>query len=285
MVAHGARATRHGHWLLAVVTLVASLIGFVGEGAARASTPVVSCVGHCAHVSASATWDVVLANVPRVPRRVGVEEIDGFDASARDVATLRALHIVPVCYLSAGTWESWRPDAARYPRALLGAPDAGWAGERWVDIRKFGPTSALYGILAARVALCRAKGFGAVDFDNVDGFTNHTGFPLTGAEQAVFNEGLAAMAHRAGLLVFLKNDVTQIGLLAPYFDGAVGEECHVYDECALYAPFVRRHEPVLDIEYGPVRSMCAYDRAHHLFGVVLDRALDGRVYEACPATR
>jgi hypothetical protein len=265
---------------LALASALVSPLVYSPAGAAH-TPPVVSCVGRCAHVGASATWDVVLARVPSAPRSVSVEEIDGFDASASDVARLRARHVVAVCYLSAGTWESWRPDASRYPRALLGASDAGWAGERWLDVRHFTTSSALYRIIARRVDMCRAKGFGAVDFDNVDGFTNHTGFPLTGAEQAAFNEGLATLAHRAGLLVFLKNDVNQIQLLAPYFDGAVGEECHVYHECGLYAPFERLAKPVLDIEYTASPTMCAYDEAHHLFGVLLDRALDGRVYEAC----
>ncbi len=271
---------KHRVRALALALALVSLLAVLPAGASHVTSST-SCVGRCVHVGASASWDVVLARVPSTPRHVGVEEIDGFDASASDVARLRARHIVAVCYLSAGTWESWRPDASSYPRALLGASDAGWAGERWLDVRGFVPASALYRILARRVAMCRAKGFGAVDFDNVDGFTNHTGFPLTGAEQAAFDEGLAALAHRAGLLVFLKNDVTQINLLAPYFDGAVGEQCHVYDECGLYAPFERLAKPVLDIEYTASATMCAYDEAHHLFGVLLDRALDGRVYEAC----
>ena len=266
------------------------MLGVVGSGGARAASlsavSVVACAGRCAHVSSAATWDVELSSVPRgTPRRVTLEEIDGFDASARDVASLRAHGIVAVCYLSAGTWESWRPDAHAYPTAFLGAPDAGWSGERWVDVRAFHPGSALFEILVRRVGMCRAKGFGAVDFDNVDGFTNVTGFSLTGPEQLAFNEGLATMAHRAGLLAFLKNDVTQIRALAPYFNGAVGEQCHVYGECGLYAPFIRRGAPVLDIEYGPSRTMCAYDESHHIFGVVLDRALDGRVYAACRVAR
>lgn len=268
---------------------MASLGVTVNASAQAASVPVsaiVACAGHCVHVGRSATWNVELSTVPHAaPRRVTLEEIDGFEASAQDVARLRAQHIIGVCYISAGTWESWRPDANAYPTSVLGAPDAGWSGERWVDIRAFRPGSRLFEILLRRVAMCRAKGFGAIDFDNVDGFTNVTGFALTGAQQLVFNEGLAAMAHRAGLLAFLKNDVTQIRTLAPHFDGAVGEQCHVYGECALYEPFLRRGAPVLDIEYEHSVTMCPYDDSHHIFGVVLDRALDGKVYEACRVVR
>jgi hypothetical protein len=36
---------------------------------------------------------------------------------------------------SAGSFEEWRPDALDFAAADLGNPLAGWAGERWLDIR------------------------------------------------------------------------------------------------------------------------------------------------------
>lgn len=36
---------------------------------------------------------------------------------------------------SAGSYENWRPDAADFPAADVGAPLAGWAGEKWLNIR------------------------------------------------------------------------------------------------------------------------------------------------------
>ncbi|MFQ5739279.1 MAG: endo alpha-1,4 polygalactosaminidase [Acidobacteriota bacterium] len=32
-----------------------------------------------------------------------------------------------ICYISAGSWESWRPDAGQFPSYLLGKPLSGWA--------------------------------------------------------------------------------------------------------------------------------------------------------------
>ena len=57
------------------------------------------------------------------------------------------------------------------------------------------------GLIRARVAGCVAKGFAGVDFDNVDGFANQTGFLLAAADQLRFNRWLAAEAHRQGLAV------------------------------------------------------------------------------------
>ena len=77
----------------------------------------------------------------------------------------------------------------------------------------------------------RAKGFDAVEFDNVDGYANRTGFPLTGADQLRYNMLLANEAHRRGLGALLKNDLGQIRALLPYFDVALNEQCLQYDEC------------------------------------------------------
>ena len=35
--------------------------------------------------------------------------------------------------------------------------------------------------------MCARKGFDAVEFDNVDGYQNATGFPLSGADQFRYN--------------------------------------------------------------------------------------------------
>jgi hypothetical protein len=196
------------------------------------------------------SWDIQLARPPRAPYpAVDLIEADGFETPK---ATVRALHQsrrgrVVVCYLDAGTWEQWRPDAGQYPKSLLGGPDSGWAGERWVDIRRY--RGRLGAILRARVDMCRSKGFDAVDFDNVDGYTNGTGFGLTGADQLRFNRFLAGLAHGAGLLVALKNDPGQISQLRPDFDFAVDEQCYSGGGCGL-GRFVAAGKPVFDIEYA-----------------------------------
>ena len=125
-------------------------------------------------------------------------DIDGFETTTADVAALHDRGIKVVCYLSAGTWERFRPDAAEFPAAILGAHN-GWPGERWLDVRDAQqPHSALLSIMDARLDMCAQKHFDAVELDNVDGYTNHTGFPLTAGDQLFYNTTLANAAHRVG---------------------------------------------------------------------------------------
>jgi hypothetical protein len=98
--------------------------------------------------------------------------------------------------------------------------------------------------------MCAAKGFDAVEADNVDGYTNATGFRLTAADQRAYNRLLATTAHSLGLAIGLKNDGGQVGDLQPVFDFAVDEQCFAYSECSLYTPFVAAGKAVFDIEYA-----------------------------------
>ncbi|GAA1033478.1 endo alpha-1,4 polygalactosaminidase [Virgisporangium ochraceum] len=195
---------------------------------------------------AGLTWQWQLSG--KLDRSVDAQvyDIDGQDSSAADVAALKAAGRRVICYVNAGAFEDWRPDAKRFPKAVLGKDLDGWPGERWLDIRQW---AKLEPILAARFDTCRAKGFDAVEPDNVDGYANESGFPLTAADQLTFNRRLAALAHRRGLAVGLKNDVEQAAQLEPYFDFAVNEECAQYDECGKLAVFVKAGKPVFHVEY------------------------------------
>jgi hypothetical protein len=209
-----------------------------------------------------------------------VYDVDGFDTPSREVARLHALGRRVVCYVDVGTWESWRPDASRFPRSVLGRPDAGWPGERWLDIRDI---RALRPIMLARLALCARKGFDGVEPDNIEEVGNDPGFPITLGEQLRYARWIAAAAHALGLAVFQKNDPEQARALEPHFDGALVEQCNQYQECASFAPYLRAGKPVLNAEYE--RSLypgfCAADARLGIMGALYDLALDGRLYTPC----
>ena len=184
---------------------------------------------------------------------------NGSTPNAAAVKQIHARHAHAVCYVDAGSWESWRPDAARYPKKLLGKSN-GWPGERWLDIRA---RALLLPILDARVQKCVKAGFDAVDFDEVEGYANATGFPLTGSQQLAFNRALAQMAHTHGLAVGLKNDLGQLQALRPAFDFAVNEQCSQFQECSTYTAWIQGGKPVVEIEYsGSTKASCA-DAAKH----------------------
>src|SRR5438876_1668228 len=143
---------------------------------------------------------------------VPMYDIDLFDTSSTVVASLHAKGRRAVCYMSAGTWENWRPDAAAFPAAVLGGGN-GWPGEKWLDIRRI---DVLGPIMEARMDLCKQKGFDAVEPDNIDGYANKSGFSLTAQDQLQYNTWLAAAAHARGLSIGLKNDLDQVSDLVEH---------------------------------------------------------------------
>lgn len=177
---------------------------------------------------------------------VQVYNLDLFDTPAEDIATLHQRGVHVVCYFSAGTFEDWRPDAEQFPPQVIGSPLEEWEGENWLDVRQ---SSALKPLMIARLDLAVEKGCDAVDPDNLDGYTNNSGFDLAANDQLAYNLWLAQEAHQRGLGISLKNDLDQIPFLVNVFDFAVNEECFTYNECDRLLPFIRINKAVFGIEY------------------------------------
>ena len=194
-----------------------------------------------------ATWQWQLTTPVNTSVNVGVYDIDMFENSAAVVAKLHHLGRKVICYVDVGSWESFRADKSKFPASVLGSPLDGFNDERWLDIRQI---SKLAPAIKARFAACKAKGFDAIEPDNVDGYENDSGFPLTGADQLRYNSWIAHLAHSMGLGVALKNDLDQIPQLVTTFDFELDEQCYEYDECGTLTPFVRAHKAVFEVEYN-----------------------------------
>lgn len=234
------------------------------------------------------SWHWQLNGTLQTTHEVEVYDIDLFDTPAETIAQLRAAGRKVVCYFSAGSSEDWREDHARFAAEDQGDPLDGWAGERWLDVR----SDNVRRIMSDRLELAKQKGCDGVEPDNVDGYTNDTGFPLTAQDQLDYNRYLAGQAHQRGLAIGLKNDVDQLAALEPDFDFAVNEQCHEYDECEGYEVFTANGKPVFNAEYrsdyrdntgGARDAMCAAARAAQLRTLVLPLALDGSFRHSCDA--
>lgn len=191
------------------------------------------------------TWQWQLTGTIDQSVDVQMFDIDLFDTSAATIASLKSKGKIVICYFSAGSYEDWRPDASQFPAAILGKSN-GWAGEKWLDIRNL---SALGPVMESRLDLAVSKGCHGVEPDNIDGYTNSTGFPLTGSDQIIFNKWLAEKAHARNLSIGLKNDIDQVVALEPYFDWALNEQCFQYNECDTLLPFITAGKPVFTTEY------------------------------------
>jgi hypothetical protein len=205
-------------------------------------------------------------------------DIDGFDNSQREVSTLHSANKHVICYIDVGTWENWRPDASKFPSSVLGKPN-GWPGERWLDIRQL---SVLEPLMTARFQMCKQKGFDAIEPDNIDGYSNDSGFAISAQDQLSYDEWIAKQAHSVGLAVFQKNDPEQAAQLEPDFDGVLDEQCNEYSECSSFQPYLRAGKPVLNAEYNlPVSQFCPADNRAGIMGALYNVNLDGSTYQPC----
>src|SRR6185437_4572118 len=258
--------------LLATAAVVACLCAVtVGTGSAA--------VHARWHPPSHLTWYWQLQGRVRL-QNVAASDIDGFDNGAAEVARLHAHGQHVICYVDVGSWERWRPDAAKFPLAVRGKSN-GWPGERWLDVRQL---SVLEPIMRARFAMCARKGFDAVEPDNMDGFENPTGFHITPAQQLTYDRWVAHAVHRLGMAVFEKNDPEQAARLQPSFDGALDEQCNQYHECGSFRPYLRAGKPVLNAEYK--RSLypgfCSADARLGISGALYALELDGTRFDPCP---
>lgn len=136
--------------------------------------------------------------------------------------------------------------------------------------------------MKGRFEICRRKGFDAVEPDNVNGYTNDTGFPLTASDQLRFNRWVARQVHRRGMSVALKNDPEQARQLVGRFDFAVVEQCFQYHECGRFSPFVEADKAVFAAEYEVAPgSYCERAKALRFSAIRKGYGLFARPWRPC----
>jgi len=192
------------------------------------------------------TWQLQLQGEINTAWDVTMYDIDLFDTPQEIIDELHEAGRIVICYFSAGSHEDWREDANDFPESVLGEDLDGWPGERWLDIRQL---EDLGPIMEARLDLAVEKKCDGVDPDNVNGYANDTGFPLTDEDQLAYNRWLAEEAHARNLSIGLKNDLDQIEDLVAYFDWALNEQCFQFDECDMLLPFIETGKAVFGVEY------------------------------------
>jgi len=195
-----------------------------------------------------------------------IYDIDGEFNTAETVRFLHNRGKKVICYFDAGVYETYRKDAYKFQALtpkIWGKDDQGWPGSSWLDIRR---VSELEPIMKARMQMCKDKGFDAVEPDEINGWENDTGFPLTFNDQLIYNRALAQWAHELGLSILQKGDISQTRQLVDYFDFVLNEECFQYDECTKpYDPvtgelvdglqrYVERNKAVFIAEYRTFNS-------------------------------
>lgn len=253
--------------ILAVLVLIVSVLGTTSPAVGAPWVP-----------AAGAPWQWQLSGRLDLSVPVPTFDVDGFDTSASQVASLHALGRHAICYLDMGGAENYRPDYGLFPASVLGNTVGGWPAERWVDVRQI---AALQPIITSRFDMCRTKGFDAVEADLADGYANNTGFPISQADQLRWNDHLAAEAHTRGMSFALKNAPELAAREVTVADFVIVEECEQYSECGAFLPFVAAGKAVLHTEYqGTVSKICS--RRPVGFSTMKKRLELGAWRRACP---
>jgi len=236
-------------------------------------------------VNVSTTWYWQLQGVLREDIPAELYDVDMFDTPAEKIEQLKNNGKTVICYINAGAWEEWREDADDFPKNILGADLDGWEGEKWLDIT----SQKVQDIMVKRIELAKEKGCDGIEPDNIDGYENSTGFDITYKDQFEYNRFLAIEAKKRGLIIALKNDLGQVDDLVRYYDFAINESCHEYNECDKLAPFINANKAVFNAEYdkkyindaSEFQKLCEDAKKRGFKTLVLPEELNGSFVKSC----
>lgn len=197
-----------------------------------------------------------------------VYDIDGAGATQADVDAIHAAGATAVCYVDVGSLEQGRPDYADFPSSVVGPAVQGWPGENWLLVTAANQSTILSLMRARFLDWCQAKGFDAIEPDNLDAWTNISGVSET--DNLAYDLAIADLAHSLSMSIGLKNvmtdlDPSQYPEFLAAFDWALNEQCYEYGECAAYSAsgsFLPAGKAVFDVEYSVAPTCTQADQAH-----------------------
>lgn len=225
------------------------------------------------HPAPGLTWQWQLDEELDTSVEAQVYDVDLY-VDQSDIDKLHERGVKVICYISVGSQENWRPDTDQFPLEVLGKDYDGWPGERWLDIRRI---DLLAPILRARLDLCVAKGFDGVEPDNIEIYTNDTGFPLTYNDQLAYAHFLADEAHARGLAIGLKNAPDMVADSLSFFDFAITEDAFYYQWIGKMQPFIETGKPIFAAEYTDMQvdfhAACTWGREHNVRFILKNRIL------------
>lgn len=185
--------------------------------------------------------------------------------------------VYDICYVNA--FQS-QPEVAWPPQLVSTVEDPDWPGEFVIDLSTPDNRVLAAATVGQMVERCAAKGFDAVEFDNLDTFVR---FGSLGSEEVGFGRAeaveyavtLVGLAHGRGLAAAQKNTVELLDADVG-FDFAIVEQCGEYDECGEFSAVYG--DLVFDIEYTDVGLAAACETLNDAPTVTLRV---GDRYERC----
>ena len=239
------------------------------------------------------TWQWQLQGEIDTGFNVDVYNLD-IDVPVEIVQELKARGTRVICYFSAGTVEAWRSDAALFPQSIVGEQYEDLVDEQWID---YGNYQVFADVMLARMDTCKAKGFDAIETDNVDAHNYEsrdangnvvnigTNFMMTLDESRAYIRWLAQEAHARGLSIGLKNAEEMAADVVGDVDWMLTEDCYVDNWCNAASVFVENNKPVFMAEYDDLlpdfAPACELAKALGYSAIWRDGGLSNETYLAC----
>jgi hypothetical protein len=204
-------------------------------------------------------------------------ELFYLDALNVDAAELSALHAQGkhyLCYLSAGTLESFRDDAGDFPDSVIGNELSGYPNEHWLDVR----SDSVRSLMARRVQALAALGCDGVPPSSLAVQAADTGFDLSLGDALDYARWLAERVHAAGMSAGLTGPAELTQELWPTFDFGLAIGCVTGSGCSEYAPLRQAKKPVLHLELGGEQAAPGLCKSAQMLGfeaLVSDRGFTG----------
>ncbi|NUU12362.1 endo alpha-1,4 polygalactosaminidase [Curtobacterium pusillum] len=261
----------------------------VASGSGSGSGPVGASSAARTNLPTSGIPDYQLGGAYAPPAGVTIVERDSTERPASGTYSICYVNGFQTQPGAAGAWLDDHPSAVLRDDDGKPVSDPGWPDEMLLDTSTASARAQIVAVLTVSVARCAARGFEAVEFDNLDSWTRSDG-ALTRADNLALARSLVDAGHDHGLAVGQKN-TPQLGVSgrkSTGFDFVVAEECVEYRECSAYTKAYGEH--VIDIEYSdtigrPWSSVCA-DDDRPAMTILRDRELvtpsdDDHVFEHC----
>lgn len=139
------------------------------------------------------------------------------------------------CYVNG--FQTQPGELKRWPKSLLlrrGGKrpfDRGWPDEVVLNTSTALKRKRIARIMTPWTGACAAKGFNAIEFDNLDSFTRSRGL-LNFRNNLLLARDLVSISHRAGLAVGQKNTVERSQKLRDRDLSIPGQASYVFQSCA-----------------------------------------------------
>ncbi len=191
------------------------------------------------------------------------------------LATLHARGSHYLCYLSAGTLESFRADAELFPEHALGNVTRDFQNERWIDVRD----AEVRALMARRIQALAAAGCDGVVPASLTGYAADSGFDLTLADGVGYARFLAEQLHLAAMSAGLTGPAELTSEVWQSFDFGLAIDCVSGSQCREYAPLRNAQKPVLHLELGDQSDAPRLCKAAYSLGfeaLISDAGFTGR---------